>query len=108
MVQRWKWSGIAAALVFTAGAAASQNELEAGGFHPPVRVLGGGEPIAVESPGYACPALADVDGDGIADLLVGQFRDGKIRVYRGGKDGRFAAGQWLMAGEEVAKVPGVW
>jgi hypothetical protein len=77
-------------------------------FHPPVRVTAGGAPIRVESPGYAAPCLADVDGDGIPDLLVGQFRGGKIRVYKGLGGGKFAAGNWLQAGGKDAEVPGVW
>ena len=77
-------------------------------FEKPLRLEGGGEVIKVESPGYAAPGLADLDGDGVKDLLVGQFRDGKIKVYRGEGDGKFAAGKWLQADGEVAEVPGVW
>lgn len=77
-------------------------------FEPPTRVLGGGEPVRVEAPGYAAPCLADIDGDGKKDLLVGQFRDGKIRCYPGTEDGTFAAGNWLQADGRVALVPGVW
>jgi hypothetical protein len=29
-------------------------------------------------------------------------------VYTGLGGGKFAAGDWLMAGGEVAEVPGVW
>lgn len=77
-------------------------------FHPPVRVTAGGAAVRVESPGYACPCLADVDGDGKPDLLVGQFNRGKIRVHKGLGDGRFAAGTWLEAGGKPAEVPDVW
>ena len=77
-------------------------------FHPPVRLKAGGVPIRVESPGYAAPCLADVDGDGKLDLLVGQFSGGKIRVYKGLGGGKFAKGTWLKAGGKAAEVPGVW
>jgi hypothetical protein len=77
-------------------------------FENPVRLKGGGEFIRVESPGYASPCWADLDGDGKKDLLVGQFRDGKIRVYRNLGDGELAAGEWLKAEGQVASVPGVW
>jgi hypothetical protein len=77
-------------------------------FHAPVRMLGGGEPVRVESPGYACPCWADVDGDGKKDLLVGQFSGGKIKVHKNLGDGKYAAGEWLQAGGQVAEVPGVW
>ena len=77
-------------------------------FHPPVRLTAGGVPIRVEPPGYAAPCLADVGGDGKMDLLVGQFRQGKIQVFKGLGGGRFAQGTWLHADGKVAEVPGIW
>lgn len=77
-------------------------------FEPPVRIKADGEPVRVESPGYAAPCWADIDGDGKKDLLVGQFAGGKIRVYKGLGDGKLAAGDWLKAAGAVAEVPGVW
>ncbi|MBI3875129.1 MAG: VCBS repeat-containing protein [Verrucomicrobia bacterium] len=93
-------------LVFAAGvAAADAAEYQ---FEPPVRLKGGDAYVRVESPGWACPSLADIDGDGKKDLLVGQFNRGKIKVYKGLGGGRFAAGEWLKAQGDVAEVPGVW
>ncbi len=77
-------------------------------FQPPVRLEAGGVPVRVESPGYAAPCWADIDGDGKKDLLVGQFNQGKIRVYRNLGDGKLAAGEWLKAEGAAAEVPGVW
>lgn len=77
-------------------------------FEPPVRVKADGAPVRVEAPGYAYPCLADLDGDGKKDLLVGQFAKGKIRVHKGLGDGKFAAGAWLQADGKDAEVPGVW
>ena len=77
-------------------------------FHPPVRLKAGGVPVRVEAPGYAAPCLADVDGDGTMDLIVGQFNQGKIRVFKGLGGGKFAKGTWLQAEGKVAEVPGVW
>jgi hypothetical protein len=77
-------------------------------FEPPYRLKAGGAAVRVESPGYACPCLADVDGDGKVDLLVGQFAGGKIRVFKGLGGRTFAPGTWLQAGGSVAEVPGVW
>ena len=77
-------------------------------FAPPVRLTADGVPIRIESPGYAAPCLADLDGKGKLDLLVGQFRGGKIQVFKGLGGGKFAAGTWLQAEGKVAEVPGVW
>ena len=77
-------------------------------FHPPVRLKADGVPIRVESPGYAAPCLADVDGDGQMDLLVGQFSKGKIHFFKGLGGGKFAKGTWLQADGAAAEVPGVW
>jgi hypothetical protein len=77
-------------------------------FHKPVRMDAAGQVIRVESPGYAAPCWADVDGDGFKDLLVGQFNQGKIHVFKNLGDGKLAEGSWLQAEGEVAEVPGVW
>ena len=77
-------------------------------FERPVRLKAEGVAVHVEQPGYAAPCWADVDGDGKKDLLVGQFHQGKIRVFKNLGDGKLAAGVWLMADGQVAEVPGVW
>ena len=77
-------------------------------FEAPVRMKAGDAFVKVEAPGYAAPCWHDVDGDGKGDLIVGQFNDGKLKVYRGLGDGKLAPGEWLKAGGEVAQVPGVW
>lgn len=77
-------------------------------FQPPVRLKAGDAAVRVESPGYAAPCWADVDADGKKELLVGQFAKGKIRVFKHQEAEKFAAGEWLQAGGEVAEVPGVW
>ena len=58
----WAWGGA--------------SELE-----PPIRIDSGGKPIDVEI-GHAAPWIHDFDGDGRRDLLVGQFGQGKLRIYR--------------------------
>ena len=77
-------------------------------FERPVRLKADGVAVRVESPGYAAPCWADVDGDGKKDLLVGQFNKGKIRVYKSLGEGKFTSGVWLQAEGQVAEIPGVW
>ena len=77
-------------------------------FEVPVRVKAAGDYIKTESPGYASPCWADVDGDGKKDLIVGQFAGGKMKVYRNLGDGKLAKGEWLKAEGKIAEVPGVW
>ena len=73
-----------------------------------VRLKGGDAAIRVESPGYACPTWADVDGDGKKDLIVGQFAKGKMQVFKNLGGMKFDKGTWLEAEGKVAEVPGVW
>ena len=77
-------------------------------FQPPVRLKADGVPVRVESPGYAAPCWADIDGDGKKDLLVDQFHGGKIHFYKNLGDGKLAAGGWLKADAATAEIPGVW
>ena len=77
-------------------------------FQSPVRLMAGSEAVRVESPGWAAPCWADIDGDGKNDLLVGQFNQGKIRVYKNLGGGMLAAGAWLKADGIDAEIPGVW
>lgn len=82
------------------------------GFAEPVRLRAGDGYVKTERPGYASPCLADVDGDGVTELLVGQFMRGKIRIYEPVADDpsntRYDEGRWLEADGKVAEVPGVW
>jgi len=75
-------------------------------FEPPVRLKVGDAAIRVESPGYAFPCWADINGK--KHLLVGQFNKGKIRVFEHLGAEKFATGNWLQAEGQVAEVPGVW
>ena len=77
-------------------------------FEPPVRLKVGDAAIRVESPGYAAPCWADINGDGKKHLLVGQFNQGKIQVFKHLGAEKFAPGNWLQAEGKVAEVPGVW
>ena len=59
--------------------------------------------------GHAAPFVGDIDKDGKPDLLVGQFGQGRLRIYKNvAKDGAlpsFAGFSWLLAEKEIASVP---
>ena len=82
--------------------------LIAANFAEPVRLKEGNAAIQAESPGYAAPCWADLDGDGKMSLLVGQFNQGQIRVFKHLGGQKFGPGVWLQAEGKVAEVPGVW
>ncbi len=74
---------------------------------PPVILKAGSEPINVDV-GHAAPFVGDVNDDGKPALLVGQFGEGKLRIYRNvgaQHEPRFDSFEWLQAGGQVAKVP---
>jgi hypothetical protein len=74
---------------------------------PPVALQAGGKPIDVDI-GHAAPLVCDFDEDGLADLLVGQFGEGKLRIYRnvGTKEQpQYKDFTWFQAGGQDGKVP---
>lgn len=89
----------ASAAMLAAGLVSAQQ------FEKPFRIQADGKPIDVDI-GHAAPYLHDFDGDGVRDLLVGQFgAQGRLRIYRNtGTDKApvFGASVWFMAGGEIA------
>jgi hypothetical protein len=76
-------------------------------FLPPVRLEAAGKPIDTEI-GHAAPFVADFDGDGVKDLLVGQFGGGVLWIYRniGTNDQpKLAAGVKFKDGKKDGIVP---
>ncbi len=85
----------------------------------PFQVLCGEQPLDVgDDEGHAAPFLADMDGDGLRDLLVGVYGKGikkygdlaaTLRVYKNlGQKGKpkFASFEYFQAGGTQAAVPG--
>lgn len=81
-------------------------------FAAPVRLDAEGEFISVETPGYACPTVADIDQDGKLELVVGQFSGGSMQLFENEAEPteppRLIAAGWIQSGGERAIVPGVW
>ena len=74
---------------------------------PPVAIQAAGKAINVDV-GHAAPCVADFAGDGVMHLLVGQFGDGKLRIYRneGTKaEPKFGKFTWFTAGGAEARIP---
>jgi hypothetical protein len=91
-----------AAVLAGPGAPAVSPELA-----PGVKILAGDKTIDVEV-GHAAPHFADFDGDGVRDLLVGQFGGGKLRIYRNTGDNakpKFGAFNFFQADGKDATVP---
>ena len=74
---------------------------------PPVRLEAAGKPIDTDM-GYAAPFVCDFDGDGLKDLLVGQFGEGILWIYRNegtNSEPKLAAGVKFKDGKEDGRVP---
>lgn len=75
---------------------------------PPVHVQAAGQPIDVAIVGHSAPFYGDIDGDGIKDLLVGQFDEGQLRIYRNlgtNSSPRFEGHECFEAGGAIGTVP---
>src|SRR4029079_12626637 len=73
----------------------------------PVRLEAAGKPIDT-AVGHPAPFVGDMDGDGINDLLVGQFGDGILWIYKNqgtNKAPKLGAGIKFKEGKEDGRVP---
>jgi hypothetical protein len=67
-----------------------------------------GTAIDIVETGHAGPFYGDVDGDGVPDLLVGEFKGGECRVYHNygtATEPVFKDFAYLQAGGDMAIVP---
>lgn len=89
------------------GAAPPDDQVAAVKFADPVRLEAAGKAIDTDV-GHAAPSVADFDGDGVQDLLVGQFGEGILWIYRNeGTNERpeLAPGVKFKDGKEDGRVP---
>jgi len=99
------WTMTVAALL--AAPAAGPPPARSAELAAPLALLAAGKPIDVDV-GHAAPCVADLLGEGKPQLLVGQYGDGKLRVYRnagGARERRFGKFEYFQAGGDTGKVP---
>jgi hypothetical protein len=73
----------------------------------PVRIEAAGKPIDT-AVGHAAPFVGDFDGDKVNDLLVGQFGEGILWIYRNegtAAQPKLSTGVKLKDGHEDGRVP---
>ncbi len=76
-------------------------------LEPAIRLEAAGKPIDTDV-GHAAPFVCDFDGDGVKDLLVGQFGQGLLWIYRNegtNSEPKLAAGVKFKKGAEDGRVP---
>ena len=98
---------LSAALIVLIGLNASNAAVLGDELAPPVRLEAGGKPIDTEV-GHAAPFVYDWDGDGVRDLLVGQFGGGALWVFRNqgtNAQPKLAAGTKFKDGMKDGTVP---
>jgi hypothetical protein len=79
-----------------------------GELAPPVHVMAGDGPVDTQRVGHAAPFFGDFDGDGLGDLLVGEFFEGRLRVFPNvgtAAEPRFDDYAWFKAGTDLGRVP---
>ena len=97
-----------ALVVVLTGAILTESAPLSNELNPPVRLEAAGKPIEAMEIGHAAPFVYDFDGDGLKDLLVGQFKDGLLWIYRNegtNSKPKLAAGIKFKEGKEDGRIP---
>jgi hypothetical protein len=98
---------VSLAVTLTTSTAIGQVDSPPSIFEPPVPVKANGKVIDTGSAwGHSSPCVEDLDGDGLDDLIVGDF-GGKFRFYRNvgtASEPTFDENGWIQAGSEDAEV----
>jgi hypothetical protein len=96
------------AILVILGLAASAVTADVGDeLAAPVRIEAGGKAIDTEV-GHAAPFVCDFDGDGVRDLLVGQFGNGQLWIFHNegtNAQPKLAAGVKFKEGGKDGTVP---
>jgi hypothetical protein len=106
-LEKWGGDEMSAGVLVLMSVGLALADGPAGELAPPVRLEAAGKAIDTEI-GHAAPFVADFDGDGVQDLLVGQFGQGIMRIYRNkGSNARpkLEAGVTFKAGGKEGRVP---
>jgi hypothetical protein len=96
-----------ALILVLAGVIAADSTPPSTELATPVRLEAAGKPIDTEN-GHAAPYVCDFDGDGLKDLLVGQFGDGLLWIYHNegtNSEPKLAAGVKFKEDKEDGRVP---
>ncbi|MEN6425229.1 MAG: VCBS repeat-containing protein [Phycisphaerales bacterium] len=98
----WRMAVFVVLGLVASASAAMSDELAS-----PVRLEAAGKVIDTDV-GHAAPCVCDFDGDGVQDLLVGQFGDGLLWIYRNegtNAEPKLAAGVKFKDGAKDGTVP---
>jgi hypothetical protein len=79
-----------------------------GDLLPPIQIQVGGKPLDVERDGHSAPFVGDIDGTGVPALLVGQYHEGRLRIYKNSgtrNKPQFSSYTWFEASGKPGRVP---